>query len=109
MSSAPKQTTTKETKNTKTTAATNETASKTPWSEASPYYSDLYSKGAAAVDAVNNKTFGGDFVTPATAGHRSAVQQLYDVAPTLSVGADPLRDMAMRIAGGEFLDPNNPT
>jgi hypothetical protein len=110
MSSKPKTETTRETKSTDTTAQQNvaEDASKTPWDTAAGYFSDLYGKGAAAVNSVNNNVFGGNFTTPATEAQRSSISQLLSAAPNLGVGAGPLSSMAMRIAGGEFLDPNNP-
>lgn len=83
------------------------TATSKPWGPAKDYLIDLYETGKGALDATQGKLFGGDFVTPANATQRSVPGMLTSVAPGLSAGAVPLRDMATRIASGEFLDPNN--
>lgn len=104
MSSGGGNTTT--TSNTKSKTESSGTTS--PWGPAEGYFKDLYRRGYGAMDAVQGKLFEGDFVAPATQGQRDSVAQLYAAAPGLSVGSVPLTEFALKVANGEFLDPNNP-
>lgn len=94
--------------NTKTNSNTSSSGTTSPWGPAAGYFGDLYSTGKSALDAVQGKLFGGDFVAPATQGQRDSVASLYAAAPGLSTGHESLRDFALKVANGEFLDPNNP-
>lgn len=112
MSGKPKQQKTEEVRTTQTQAQNTQqgqtSSTRMPWEPAADYFTDIYNTAAKAVKGTNNKPFQGDFIAPPTQGQRDSVQMLYDVAGSgLDAGAIPLRDMALRIAGGEFLDPNN--
>lgn len=77
-----------------------------PWKVAQPYYKDLYASAKSAFDQTNNKPYGGETLAQPQIAQRQAVDQVKQLAPTLSAGADPMRQLALSQIRGDWLSPD---
>jgi hypothetical protein len=78
-----------------------------PTAEAAPYFPQIYGAGADAVQQNRALPVPQEFIATADPHQMEAVKQIYNVAPGLSQTAQPLQDMATKVASGYFLDPTN--
>lgn len=92
------------------TTTTTQQTSTSPWSQAQPYFQDLYSAGKTAMDKSQALPIPQQYVAGANPTQLAAVNQAIGLAPTLGASGGALSDMASKIASGYFLNPmNDPT
>lgn len=93
--------------NKQTTEKTTTDTSKTADPMAAGFFPGLYSAGQGALDKSQATPVPQNFVAGPTGNQQNAISMMLGAAPGMDAVANPLRDMASKVASGYFLDPSN--
>lgn len=84
------------------TQTTTQSSTSDPWPELVPHLTDLFSRGATAL----NNTPQENYAAP-NQDQRTAVDMMRGLAPNLSTGANELRTLGLDTASGRYLTPES--